>query len=212
MSDRTLHVDLANAIGLTEREQMINWAMLFVRANQIEGNYMEFGVGSGRTFLNALLTAEKHRIDKMKFLGFDSFEGLPEPQGIDKDGVFSKGDYSYAMSEVQKLIPERFKDRILLRCCWFEDLAKEEPLMFCAIAWIDCDYYYSTIPVLEYLDKCMVSGSIVIFDDWNTFRGDPYRGEQLAFNKFLKRKYWKAFEFRRFSWHGNSFIMKKVIP
>lgn len=209
MNEDISRIDLANAIGLTERAQMINWALLYVRANQIPGDYYEFGVG--RTLLNAMHFAEKHQMKDLKFFGFDSFEGLPRPQNIDDNGIFKEGDYKHTQEEIEKLIPERFKSRTTLVKGWYDDLYKLKHEGLCSIAWVDCDLYWSTRPVLNFLDKYMVTGAVIIFDDWFTFRGDPTCGENAAFNLFLRQKCWKAYEFRKFSWHGNSFIVRRVI-
>jgi len=210
----TLRVDLANALSIVEREQMINYALLYCRSNGLEGNYYEFGVGAGRTFVNALTFAEKHgMLEHMHFFGYDSFEGLPEPTGIDIGGPFNGGDYKYTKEYIENLIPERFREYVTLVPGWYEDTLvhpKDHYVPYdCAIAWIDCDLYYSTKSVMEFLAHKLMGGSVVILDDWFTFRADPRRGEQKAFREFVKKWKWKAQEFRKFSWHGNSFIVRK---
>ena len=45
------------------------------------GDYYEFGLFRGFTFLTAYQTAESLGISNMQFHGFDSFEGLPDLEG-----------------------------------------------------------------------------------------------------------------------------------
>ena len=52
----------------------------YTKSLGISGDYYEFGCHRGRTFRMALTEARRHGLDKMRFLAFDSFEGLPEPQ------------------------------------------------------------------------------------------------------------------------------------
>ena len=80
-----------------------------------------------------------------------------------------------------------------------------------ALAYIDCDYYSSTVEVLNYLKDKLSHGTILSFDDWDCYFADNQRGQRLAFiewSKKLKKKY--TFEhFRRISSGGNSFIVQE---
>ena len=51
---------------------------------QIPGDYVEFGVFQGTTFGHSLLVMAPALPD-MRFFAFDSFEGLPQPQGPDTE-------------------------------------------------------------------------------------------------------------------------------
>jgi hypothetical protein len=83
------------------------------------------------------------------------------------------------------------------------------PLRKAALVWIDCDFYESTVPVLEFITDYVQDGTLLIFDDWFCFRGDPERGEQRAFAEWLARNPWiRAGELLRFGWHGSSFILR----
>ena len=81
-----------------------------------------------------------------------------------------------------------------------------------ALAYIDCDYYSSTIQVLNFLSDKISHGTIIAFDDWDCYFADNKRGQRLAFlqwSKKIKRKY--VFEeFRRMNSGGNSFIVQEL--
>lgn len=64
--------------------------------------------------------------------------------------------------------------------------------------YIDCDYYESTVPALEFVtDLLLVDGSILIFDDWWVFGGRRERGEQRAFHEWRERHGIETAEFIR---------------
>ena len=54
-----------------------------------------------------------------------------------------------------------------------------------AVIYVDCDLYESTVPVLKFLGPFLQRGTILVFDDWNCFHGDPDRGERRAFREFM---------------------------
>lgn len=56
-----------------------------------------------------------------------------------------------------------------------------------AVIYIDCDLYASTVPVLDWIVDFLQVGTVVVFDDWYCFHGNPQRGEQLAWREFRQR-------------------------
>ena len=56
-----------------------------------------------------------------------------------------------------------------------------------AVVYIDCDLYESTVPVLAFVREFLQPGTVIVFDDWNCFLGDPERGERRAWAEFTAR-------------------------
>jgi O-methyltransferase len=54
-----------------------------------------------------------------------------------------------------------------------------------AVIYVDCDLYKSTIPVLKFIVPFLQKGTVIVFDDWNCFYGDPAKGERKAWGEFL---------------------------
>jgi hypothetical protein len=116
--------------------------------------YLEFGVFQGRTlrWWSHHLTAPTAR-----FVGFDSFEGLPEHWQSDAPaGSFNAGG------------PPMISDpRVSFVKGWFDQTLPgwEPPEYDQLIVNIDCDLYSSTTVVLTWLTPRLCPGSLVYFDD-----------------------------------------------
>src|SRR5262249_20465600 len=63
-----------------------------------------------------------------------------------------------------------------------------------AVVYIDCDLYHSTVPVLEFVKDLLQKGTILVFDDWFCFHGNPGRGQRRAFSEFCERYPYLRFE------------------
>lgn len=163
---------------------------------QIPGDYCEFGVYLGTTFSYAckLMTS---LFPKMRFFAFDSFEGLPKPQGIDALNGYTSNfhEHEFSCSE-EEFVANLSRDGIDLRRIrtvkgWFDqtltvEKAQDYGIKKIAIAWIDCDLYESTVPILKFILPYLTVGSVIIFDDWRTFRNLPDFGEQRACREWLE--------------------------
>ena len=67
-----------------------------------QGEYDQFGVFKGHTFYHAQKSADELGLKKMRFFGFDSFQGLPKPENIDKteEEHFYEGQYACSYDSV----------------------------------------------------------------------------------------------------------------
>lgn len=203
------------------REQMVRTAIEFARSNQVPGDYLEFGVFKGATFAAAHHFAQQRELPEMRFYAFDSFQGLPESKGLDRyeegDAQFSQGQFGFARDDfLDNLRARRVDlDKVELVEGWFEQTLTAEtrarlPIQRAAVIWVDCDLYESTVPVLEFVTDYVQDGTVMVFDDWFCFRGDPDRGEQRALREWLeKHPDIQAMPFHVVSWHGMSFILRR---
>jgi O-methyltransferase len=190
----------------------------YLVGTQIEGDYLEFGVFMGKTFSYAHKTMAP-LFPEMKFVALDSFEGLPEPRGIDATKNYTSGFYKgqFACNEeqfVQNLLSEGIGlQRVRTIKGWFDDsLAISGPatdvVKEVAAAWIDCDFYESTVPVLNFLTERVTVGSVLLFDDWRCYRNLPEFGQQRACREWLERNpEISLLEFADFGFHGKAFTV-----
>jgi O-methyltransferase len=206
----------AGTRGTFSCEAALNHAMNYVYACGIEGDYLEFGAWEGRVFSAACYLGQK-RNSSMKFYAFDSFAGLPENNEADAAGyqMYKPGTFDCSEPEFLKNVCRKGADmnRVVTVPGWFEEsLRSDNPrlanLRKAAIVWVDCALYASTATALSFLTPYVQHGTIILFDDWFCFRGDPHAGEQRAFREWLDANpQFSATEMMRFSWHGNSFII-----
>jgi hypothetical protein len=183
------------------------------------GGYYEFGLYRGETFRFAFRAAEVLELDWMRFYGFDSFEGLPKPEGIDAGAEFHSGDYKCKRPEVEGFLGKCGVDmsRVdLIEGFYSEslrpELVDELNMQPVSLVLIDCDLYISASQALRFLGPLLQEGSILMFDDWGNFGASDERGERRAFREFLEENpHLQAEPYIDFGqpdfWHGQSFIM-----
>jgi hypothetical protein len=204
------------ASAVSSHQSVLDSALGIQMVNQTPGDYLEFGVFRGDRIIQAYETATyvtKHvrkakdpylskastnNLEAMRFIGFDSFEGLPKANAIDvaegQEKWIGEGGFCASLEEVSALMPRKglSDGRIKLVKGWFnetlnENTKRELGMKAASIVYIDCDYYESTVPCLEFITDLLVDGSILIFDDWWIFKGRPDRGEQRAFYEWKER-------------------------
>jgi Macrocin-O-methyltransferase (TylF) len=117
------------------------------------------------------------------FYAFDSFEGMPEPIGIDRQKIWRKG-MNLTTLDTFKAICKRDLHRITIVPGFFSESLpsmKWNDDHRIALAYIDVDFYRSAKEALAFIADKLQHGSIIAFDDWNCYYADPIRGERRAF-------------------------------
>lgn len=153
------------------RNQMLE--VVFSRI-EIDGLYLEFGVGGG----NSITDIAK----KVNFTvhGFDSFQGLPEPW-FDHLG---KGRFSTNLQ-----IP-CCPENVQLHTGWFDKTLPEFIKNYqgqIAFIHIDCDLYSSTKTIFDILGDRIVSGTVILFDEYFNYPGWKNH-EFKAFQEFVSQR------------------------
>lgn len=191
---------------------------------ELPGDYAEFGVYKGTTFGYAANLFHP-LFPGMRFLAFDSFEGLPELQGLDRSekgfaSGFFKGQFAAKEDEfinnVLAAAPYLPPERLLTIKGWFNEVLTSEnaqkiDLKQLACVWIDCDLYESTVPVLKFITPYLSIGSVILFDDWRCYRNLATHGEQRAYCEWLEENYGLTLnDFISFGFHGMSFTVASL--
>ena len=176
-----------------------------LKEQEIIGDYYEFGVGSGFSLWFSYYLSIEYCLENISFWGFDSFEGFPNPTGIDKKvsmtgAYFTKGSFAFSLNLVKKNLRKYNCDmnRIHLIKGYYnkilnDDFLKEYNLKKASIILIDCDMYQSTLEVLNFIPKILSKKTIVLFDDF--YLTDNTSGQQLAIKQWQKNKKIKLKEF-----------------
>ncbi len=155
----------------------------------VEGYYFEFGSHEARTM--RLAWRHFHHLFKWDFVAFDSFEGLPEIEEIDKQAIWGKGRLMTSEEDFVRIVTRAGMPRSRLKTVkGFYDQSLTPELQAsllprkAAVVYVDCDLYKSTVPVLSFIKPFLQVGTVIVFDDWNCFCGDPERGERRAWQEF----------------------------
>ncbi|MFC6283172.1 MULTISPECIES: TylF/MycF/NovP-related O-methyltransferase [Polaromonas] len=190
----------------------------YLVGTQLQGDYLEFGVFEGKTFSYAFKIMAQ-LFPEMKFVALDSFEGLPEPKGIDANDSYTsgfyKGQFACSGEQFESNLRARGVDmsRVSTIKGWFDSSLSpgsqaSDTVSKVAAAWIDCDLYESTVPVLNFLTDRLSVGAVLLFDDWRCYRNLPEFGQQRACKEWLARNpQIKLNEFVDFGFHGQAFTV-----
>ena len=134
------------------------------------GTVLEFGVATGRT-----LNQFAYWLPEKTIHGFDGFEGLPEDwTSRMRKGFFARSNLPRVRSNCQLWVG------------WFDQTLpgfKQQSQLTRPIALlhVDCDLYSSTKTVLGQLKDNIVSGTVIIFDEYMNYPGwqlDEFRAWQ----------------------------------
>jgi|TARA_B100000315_G_scaffold67346_1_gene61179 hypothetical protein len=198
------------------KREILEIAMLATKSWRLpKGDYLEFGVWEGKSFVYAYNLVKRYSLD-MKLYAFDSFKGLPAITDEDaRTGIFKEGDYFCSEEQFRKnlelanvdldkvTIVSGFYDQTLTPAMLTKLSIKRASVVF-----IDCDLYQSALSALDSITDIITNGTILIFDDWFCYGGDPMAGEIRATNEWLARNpQLNLLQYRKFGIDGNSFIV-----
>ena len=145
------------------------------------GYALEFGVFKGKSIRNLALANKSDR-----FVGFDSFEGLPEPWVRSHESTYEKGHFAVprlpAVPPNVELVKGFFDQSVVP---WLQENTGDV-----AFVHIDCDLYGGAKYVLDAVSERLLDGAVIVFDelaDWYESGVYPnWRdGEWLALNDWL---------------------------
>ena len=138
---------------------------------------LEFGVWRGRS-----INYFSDELPEMKFIGFDSFQGIPE----DWAGTGSPAGSFSAEGQIPTV-----NDNVKLQVGMIEETLpkffKENLDVNIAFVHIDVDIYSTSKFILSNIKNRLMPGSIILFDDFCCFPGWK-NGEYKALNEVFKRE------------------------
>lgn len=189
----------------------------FIKSLGIRGDYYEFGCHRARTFRMALTEARRHGLETMRFFAFDSFEGLPEPQGDTGVTEYFRGALRTSEDEFWQLVREHgiYTKNVRTVKGFYQDsltttlqsqLIAEGARV--AIACVDCDLYESAVPVFRFIEPLIQEGTVIYVDDYFAgYKGSPVTGPARAFHEFEHESRFKFVQHMQVGWGGRSFIV-----
>jgi len=169
---------VTNISDLRQYKSLTYWNNHFnhLCENNVEGDLIECGVGNGLTLSYMLFNLtfnEKHF--NRRYVGFDSFDGFPEPSNEDNSprnpqkGEWNHTDEEFVISNLNDLgFEDEHYKKIKFVKGFFEKTFQLEKanVKKVALLHIDCDLYSSTKFSLEtWFDKVEKNG-LIIFDEY----------------------------------------------
>jgi O-methyltransferase len=152
------------------------------------GDYLEFGVSRGTSMACVFDVLREERLEQVRLLGFDSFEGLP-PESAEEGWV--PGSYASTLSATRHYLRGRGVDldRVTLVPGWFKDTLTEETrtslrLGKVSLVMVDCDIFSASRDALEFAAPNIGRNAVVIFDDWDSSMKLNVAGQREAFKEF----------------------------
>ena len=179
-------IEKVSAYTMTSPERIVCLirAIDYVEANAIEGSVVECGVWKGGSIMAALLALkESHRTVYL----YDTFEGMSEPTKEDKSykdesatkAFLNKDEYWEKIACYSTLdeVKENIRkvnypsDKIKFIRGKVEETIPETIPEKIAVLRLDTDWYESTMHEMVHLFPKLVSGGVIIIDDYGHWKG-----------------------------------------
>ncbi len=180
-------------------------AVKYLAENDISGDFVECGVFKGASIICMIRTLQHYIGAKPRDIWlYDTFEGMPKPEAIDKFHSCEEGE-DLARWERERVGngstwvrgPLELVHANLKRTGYPEDRLKYikgmvESTIPTYMPWdiallrLDTDFYSSTKHELENLYPRVVSGGVVIIDDYGAFRGAQQATDEYIRDSGLK--------------------------
>lgn len=179
--------------------KLLHFNEAYKRIINIPGAIMEFGVWWGQNlalFENLRAVYEPYNHAR-RIIGFDTFEGYPEPSDRDiKSETLTVGGYTVsenyedylekilACHENENVMSQIKKTRLVKgdASATIQKYLEKHPETVVAMACFDMALYEPTRDVLKALKPHLVKGTMLVFDE---FYSDEFPGETLAIRETL---------------------------
>lgn len=160
-----------------------------LNTQEIEGSFVECGVWNGGSA--AILASIAQRYQSRDVWLFDSWEGLPDPLELDVSEtgkIGMKGMARGSEEKTRRLLFRRLAldhSKIHLVKGWFHETiqAHKEKINRIALLHLDCDWYTSVRLCLHDLYGQLVSGGLIIVDDYGYWKGCKKAVDEFLSNK-----------------------------
>ena len=163
----------------------------------VEGDYLEFGVFTGSSFCHSIRCCRKTMRMKpnaltTRFFGFDSFAGFGTLTDDDKHPFYTDENFTTSLPQVDRRVG-RVAGGTTYRLVpgFFSDSLKAGPGYYgiekSRIVFIDSDTYSSASEALTFCLPTVQQGTFVVLDDNYSYRGSEERGVARAFAEFVEQ-------------------------
>ena len=204
-----------------EKYVILSKIFYFTAMEKVEGDYLEFGVYTGSSFSHAIRCYKKSKqfedrdTYKTQFYGFDSFDGFGELDETDKHPFFVGSNFTTDYNEVKKRVSKIDKNiKPTLVKGFYCDSLKEGASAFgikkARIIFVDCDTYTAARDVFSFCEDIVQEGTIIVLDDYLSYRGNREKGISKAFHDFVKETNIEVRSFSTYGMGSHVFIVSKI--
>jgi O-methyltransferase len=188
-----------NTMTSPERVMALCQSVAYLEARKIAGAIVECGVWKGGSMMAAALALLSRDSTRRQLFLFDTFAGMPPPGALDRDldgrsaADWLRDDAPDAemvraccgLEEVRRaLLATRYpQERIHFVPGRVEDTLPAHAPDRVALLRLDTDWYESTAHELEHLWPRLVSGGVLIVDDYG-----HWQGARRAVDEFFARR------------------------
>ena len=148
--------DFLSKWDYSKRDAMYEWV---INKEQLRDpiTYIEFGVAAGHSFKWWL---KQNTAIESRFIGFDTFDGLPEDWGPFKKGSFSNNNQIPEVNDSRATFYKGlFQQTLPVFINTFDNSCRN-------VIMLDADLYSSTLYALSSLAPFLKNGDIIFFDEF----------------------------------------------
>ena len=186
----------------------------------LDGDYLEFGVYTGSSFCHSMRCCTNARklnlnIENTKFFGFDSFEGFGELANDEKHSFYTDTNFATNYNRVLRRAQKASKGlKFNLVKGYFSETLKNGPLNFgiqkARIIFIDSDTYSSALDAMNFSQTIIQEGTFIILDDYFSYKGSLNKGVAAAFKEFKESLKFETRDVLTYGMGGKVFVISKL--
>lgn len=201
LDERATFAELCNfSCQMPEAIAQLCRTVEYLEAHGISGDFVECGVYRGASIIAIIRTLQRLGVTGREIWLYDTFEGMPEPEEVDQFYCEAPGDnmrfwdktkrddggsdwVRAELNDVRANIAHAVypTERIHFVKGMVEDTIPGTVPDKIALLRLDTDFYSSTKHEFVHLYPRVVSGGVVIIDDYGA-----YRGSRQATDEYLK--------------------------
>ena len=178
-----------------EKYQALKKAHYLSALENVEGDYLEFGVFTGSSFCHSIRCCRKllrlnPGIAETTFWGFDSFSGFGPLERDDVHPFYTDANFTTDLPKVERrarrcarglafrLVPGFFAESL-------RGGARRMGIEKARVVFIDSDTGASARLALAFCAPVLQRGAYILLDDYFSYRAREDRGARRAFREFL---------------------------
>ncbi len=187
---------------------------------ELEGDYLEFGVYTGSSFCHSMRCCKQARklnpnVKETNFFGFDSFEGFGEISIDDKHSFYTDTNFTTSYDKVSKRVKNASSGlNYKLIQGYFSETLKTSPkslgISKSRIIFIDSDTYSSASEALDFCKTLIQQGTYIVLDDYFSYKGSYNSGVARAFKEFKENNKVEVRDVFTYGMGGRVFIVSEL--